>query len=68
MIVFNKISIVFLARTSLDSSKKRSSVPIGFPTSKINIPSPHVFRVGLSRKSSAIKPLHPNLASRVVNE
>ncbi|CAF2405266.1 unnamed protein product [Rotaria sp. Silwood2] len=54
-------------RTS-DLSKKRSSAPLGFPTSKINIPSQHVFRVGLSRKSSTIKPLHPNFNSRIVHE
>jgi hypothetical protein len=52
----------------LDLPTKRSSAPLGFPTSKINIPSPHVFRVGLSRKSSTIKPLHPNFPSRVVPE
>ncbi|CAF1043540.1 unnamed protein product [Rotaria sordida] len=54
-------------RTS-DLPKKRTSVPLGFPTSKINISSPHVFRVGLSRKSSTIKPLHPNFTSRIVHE
>ncbi|CAF0925658.1 unnamed protein product [Adineta steineri] len=51
-----------------DLPKKRSSGPLGFPTSKINIPSPNVPRVGLSRKSSTIKPLHPNFTSHVVHE
>ncbi|CAF3961409.1 unnamed protein product [Rotaria magnacalcarata] len=57
----------FPTRTS-DLPKTRASVPLGFPTSKINISSPHAFRVGLSRKSSTIKPLHPNITSRVVHE
>ncbi|UJR21213.1 hypothetical protein I4U23_024310 [Adineta vaga] len=47
---------------------RRSSTPLGFPTSKINISSPHVSRVGLSRKSVTVKPLHPNLTTRVVHE
>ncbi len=51
-----------------ESSKKKSNVPIGFPTSKIIIPSLQTSRVGLSRKSSAIKSLHPNLNQRTVHE
>ncbi|CAF1543059.1 unnamed protein product [Adineta ricciae] len=47
---------------------RRSSAPLGFPTSKINIPSPHVSRVGLSRKSVTLKPLHPKFTPRASNE
>jgi len=54
--------------TTSDLSKKKSTAPLGFPTSKIIIPSSQTSRVGLSRKSSAIKPLHPNLNQRVVHE
>jgi hypothetical protein len=64
---FFLIFFFFSARTS-DLPKRNSSIPLGFPTSKINIPSPHISRVGLSRKSSTIKPLHPNYASRIVHE
>ncbi|CAF0974948.1 unnamed protein product [Rotaria sp. Silwood1] len=68
--VLNKSAIEHrnLSTETSDPSKKRLSVPLGFPTSKINIPSQHVFRVGLSRKSSTIKPLHPNFTSRIVHE
>lgn len=47
---------------------RRSSAPLGFPTSKINIPSPHVSRVGLSRKSLTVKPLHPKFTPRATDE
>ena len=51
-----------------DQTKKKSNVPVGFPTSKINIPSFQPSRVGLSRRSGAIKPLHPNLNQRGLHE
>lgn len=60
--------IVFFSARLAELPGRNSSVPLGFPTSKINIPSPHVSRVGLSRKSLPAKPLHPNLTARVVPE
>ena len=51
-----------------DQSKTKSNTPVGFPTSKIVIPSVQTSRVGLSRKSGAIKSLHPNLNQRIVHE
>lgn len=48
-----------------DQTKRRASLPLGFPTSKINLPAHPSSRVGLSRKSTTIKSLHPNLNPRV---
>lgn len=54
----------FLVENS-DQTKRRASLPLGFPTSKINLPAHPSSRVGLSRKSTTIKPLHRNLNPRV---
>ncbi|CAF5013420.1 unnamed protein product [Rotaria sp. Silwood1] len=53
---------------TMDLSKKKSNVPLGFPTNKIIIPSLQTSRVGLSRKISVIKPLHPKLNQRAIHE
>ncbi|CAF3820531.1 unnamed protein product [Rotaria magnacalcarata] len=54
--------------STIDLSNKKPNAPVGFPTSKIIIPSVQASRVGLSRKASTIKPLHPNLNQRSVHE
>ncbi|CAF1135966.1 unnamed protein product [Adineta ricciae] len=53
---------------SIDVVKKKCNTPLGFPTSKIVIPTSQPSRVGLSRNSHTIKPLHPNLNQRIVHE
>lgn len=65
---FTSSMIFALLVPSSDITKKKSNAPIGFPTSKIIIPSVQTSRVGLSRKSSVIKSLHPNLNQRIVHE
>ncbi|CAF0865169.1 unnamed protein product [Rotaria sordida] len=54
--------------STTDHSKKKSNVPLGFPTNKIIISSLQTSRVGLSRKVSVIKSLHPNLNQRIAHE
>ncbi|CAF2341340.1 unnamed protein product [Rotaria sp. Silwood2] len=54
--------------STTDLSMKKSNAPLGFPTNKIIIPSLQTSRVGLSRKVSVIKPLHPNLNQRITHE
>lgn len=57
--------VIETVQSNISTNRRHSSVPLGFPTSKINIASPHVSRVGLSRKSLPAKSLHPNVISRV---
>lgn len=59
---------IFILVPTTDPRKTKSNVPVGFPTSKIVIPSVQTSRVGLSRKASTIKPLHPNLIQRAIHE
>ncbi|CAF0825959.1 unnamed protein product [Rotaria sordida] len=61
------IYLIDLVSTT-DHSKKKSNVPLGFPTNKIIISSLQTSRVGLSRKVSVIKSLHPNLNQRIAHE
>ena len=54
--------------TTSEPAKKKPNAPLGFPTSKIVIPTSQASRVGLSRKSAAIKPLHATMNQRTVHE